>query len=50
MVGGALLRAAADGAAVLFATHDRDFAERYAARTVTMVGGRVVETTDAVTR
>jgi len=50
LVGGALRGAAAAGAAVLFATHDRDFAERYAARTITMVGGRVAGPADAVTR
>ena len=50
LVGGALRRVAAEGTAVLFATHDRDFADRYAARTITMVGGRVAETMDAVPR
>ncbi len=50
LVGGALRRVAAEGTAVLFATHDRDFAEHVAARTIAMIGGRVVETTDAVAR
>jgi len=41
MVGDALGAAAASGAAVLVATHDRDFARRYATRTLTMRAGRI---------
>lgn len=41
LVGGALLHAVAAGAAVLMATHDRDFATRYATRTITMDEGRL---------
>ena len=41
LVGAALLRAAAAGAAVMVATHDRDFAARYASRTVELESGRL---------
>jgi energy-coupling factor transporter ATP-binding protein EcfA2 len=41
LVGAALLRAAAAGAAVMVATHDRDFAARYASRTVELESGRI---------
>jgi energy-coupling factor transport system ATP-binding protein len=50
LVGGALRRVAAQGTAVVFATHDRDFAEHYSERTITMAGGRVAETRDVVSR
>ncbi|HEY4226266.1 MAG TPA: ATP-binding cassette domain-containing protein [Pseudolysinimonas sp.] len=54
LVGVALSRIAADGTAVLFATHDAGFAERYASHRLAMVEGRVtpstIETTDAVAR
>lgn len=41
LVGGALLAAAASGTAVVIATHDRDFAERFATRTLRMAHGRL---------
>lgn len=41
LVGDALAEAAASGAAVVMATHDREFAARYADRTITMIAGRV---------
>lgn len=41
MVGSALAAAAASGTAVLMATHDAEFAERYATRTIRMAEGRV---------
>ena len=41
LVGEALLRAAADGAAVMVATHDRDFAARFASRTLELSAGRI---------
>lgn len=41
LVGGVLLEAAARGAAVVMATHDREFAARYATRTITMESGRL---------
>ena len=41
LVGSALRRAAASGAAVLVATHDAGFAEHFATRTVTMAAGRL---------
>ncbi len=50
LVGAAVNRIAADGTAVLFATHDRGFAERYAARSIAMDHGRVTESTPAVAR
>ena len=43
LVGDALRSASAAGTAVLVATHDHDFAERHATRTVTMSAGRVDE-------
>jgi energy-coupling factor transporter ATP-binding protein EcfA2 len=43
LVGEALSAAADDGAAVMFATHDREFAERYATRTLAMADARVQE-------
>jgi len=41
LVGAAIVEAAAAGAAVLIATHDRDFASRYATGEFTMSGGRL---------
>jgi energy-coupling factor transport system ATP-binding protein len=41
LVGDALGAATASGAAVMVATHDRDFARRYATRTLTMGAGRI---------
>jgi energy-coupling factor transport system ATP-binding protein len=41
LVGDALGAAAASGAAVLVATHDREFAGRYAGRTIAMAAGRI---------
>jgi energy-coupling factor transport system ATP-binding protein len=41
LVGRALLEAAASGTAVLVATHDRNFADRYTTRTIAMAGGRI---------
>ncbi|MCU1412120.1 MAG: hypothetical protein JWR04_2827 [Rhodoglobus sp.] len=43
LVGGALRAAAASGTAVMLATHDRDFAARYATRTLRMSAGRLDE-------
>ena len=43
LVGGALVAATASGAAVLVATHDRDFADRFATRTLSMKDGRVLQ-------
>lgn len=48
LVGGALIRAAAEGAAVLFATHDRGFASRYAGRALRMAAGRLDPVAPAV--
>ncbi|CAN5314495.1 hypothetical protein BH11ACT3_BH11ACT3_17180 [soil metagenome] len=45
IVGHALERAAASGAAVVVATHDRDFAERFTTRTISMTAGRIVDAT-----
>jgi len=41
LVGDALLAAAAAGAAVMVATHDRDFASRYASRVLELTAGRI---------
>jgi ABC-type cobalamin/Fe3+-siderophores transport system ATPase subunit len=41
LVGTALVHAAGTGAAVMVATHDGDFAARFATRTVTMSAGRI---------
>ena len=41
LVGRALAEAAAAGAAVLIATHDTEFADRYCSRTTTMTAGRL---------
>jgi energy-coupling factor transporter ATP-binding protein EcfA2 len=41
LVGGALVEAANAGSAVMIATHDHAFAERYAGRTITMQAGRL---------
>ena len=41
LVGDALRAAAAEGAAVMFATHDREFAARYATRTLAMADARL---------
>ena len=43
LVGGALRTAAEAGTTVLLATHDLDFAERWADRTLTMTAGRLDE-------
>ncbi len=43
LVGDALAAAAADGTAVMFATHDREFAARYATRTLAMANARIAE-------
>jgi len=42
LVGEALRLAAADGSAVIMATHDRDFARKYSTRELRMVDGRVL--------
>jgi energy-coupling factor transport system ATP-binding protein len=41
LVGDALVAAAASGAAVVFATHDDRFADRFATRTLSMTNGRI---------
>jgi energy-coupling factor transport system ATP-binding protein len=41
LVGRVLQEATGSGAAVVMATHDRDFAARYATRTITMAAGRL---------
>jgi energy-coupling factor transport system ATP-binding protein len=41
LVGSVLVEAAASGTTVVLATHDRDFADRYATRTITMTAGRL---------
>lgn len=41
LVGAALTAAAASGAAVMIATHDREFVDRFATRSVTMSAGRI---------
>lgn len=41
LVGDALAAAAADGTAVLMATHDREFAAGYATRTIELASGRI---------
>jgi energy-coupling factor transporter ATP-binding protein EcfA2 len=41
LVGAALVEAARLGAAVVVATHDREFAARYCTRTITMAAGRL---------
>ncbi|MFZ2964288.1 MAG: ATP-binding cassette domain-containing protein [Rhodoglobus sp.] len=41
LVGAALARAAASGTAVMIATHDREFADRFATRSIAMDAGRV---------
>lgn len=41
LVGQALTSAAASGAAVVFATHDQEFVDRFATRSVTMSAGRI---------
>lgn len=43
LVGAALVATTASGAAVMVATHDRDFAERFATRTLAMDAGRVLQ-------
>ena len=40
-MGAALLRAGRTASAVVFATHDRDFARALATRTISMQAGRV---------
>ncbi|MBW4031645.1 MAG: ATP-binding cassette domain-containing protein [Acidobacteria bacterium] len=49
LVGRALTHAAARGAAVMVATHDRDFAAEYATRTIAMAAGRLLPATSEVT-
>jgi len=49
LVGSALSRAAASGVAVVFATHDSDFADRFATRTLAMADGRIAAHEPAVT-
>ena len=46
LVGQALVAATASGAAVMIATHDRDFADRFATRTVPMAAGRLETTAE----
>ncbi len=41
LVGDALIAATASGAAVMMATHDEEFAARYATRTIAMAAGRI---------
>ena len=41
LVGRVLVEAAASGTAVVVATHDREFADRFATRTITMTAGRL---------
>ncbi len=41
LVGNVLVEAAASGTTVVMATHDREFADRYATRTITMAAGRL---------
>jgi energy-coupling factor transport system ATP-binding protein len=41
LVGDALVEATASGTTVVMATHDRDFAARYATRTISMAAGRI---------
>ncbi|TFD14514.1 ATP-binding cassette domain-containing protein [Cryobacterium sp. TMT4-10] len=41
LVGSALVRASSDASAVLFATHDRDFARSLATKTLVMAAGRL---------
>jgi energy-coupling factor transporter ATP-binding protein EcfA2 len=47
LVGAALAQVAASGTAVMFATHDRDFARRFATRSITMTTGRIEAATVA---
>jgi energy-coupling factor transport system ATP-binding protein len=46
LIGRVLVEAATTGAAVVMATHDREFADRYATRTITMAAGRLVQLTE----
>lgn len=48
LVARALISVAEAGAAVVFATHDRDFAERFATRTVWMSAGRITTSAEVV--
>ncbi|MDJ0333850.1 ATP-binding cassette domain-containing protein [Salinibacterium sp. G-O1] len=48
LVGSALARAAESGTAVVVATHDADFAARFATRTISMAAGRVDRPSPAV--
>jgi energy-coupling factor transport system ATP-binding protein len=50
LVGAALLRIAADGTAVVVATHDADFAAEYASRGIRMDSGRLLSPTRAAAR
>ncbi len=42
LIGDALVEATASGITVVMATHDRDFAARYATRTIRMAAGRIL--------
>jgi len=50
LVGAALRAIAADGTAVVFATHDAEFAADYATRRIRMDGGRISEPANAMSR
>jgi len=50
LVGAALRAIAADGTAVIFATHDADFAADYATRSIRMDRGRITERANASPR
>jgi energy-coupling factor transporter ATP-binding protein EcfA2 len=47
LVGRVLTEVAASGTTIVMATHDRDFAARFATRTVTMAAGRILSTVEA---
>ena len=49
LVGRVLVEAAASGTAVVLATHDREFADRFATRTITMTGGRLEQPAEVAT-
>lgn len=48
MVGAALRAVSADGTAVIFATHDAEFAAEYATRSIRMERGRITEPAEAM--
>ncbi|MEO5920873.1 MAG: ABC transporter ATP-binding protein [Pseudolysinimonas sp.] len=50
LVGGALVTATESGATVVVATHDGDFAERFATRSLSMEAGRVMAPAQVVAR